>query len=70
MKMPSKNNICTVSDMRKDPQNLLRRVEREDILYVYNKSKIQAVMLSIDFFNNLNSQLEKLKDKVLKKVIG
>ncbi|MBI2430946.1 MAG: hypothetical protein HYV39_02950 [Candidatus Levybacteria bacterium] len=68
-RLPNKNNICTVSDLRKDPQGLIKRVEREEVIYVYNKSKIQVAMLSMGFFDKMMTLLEKMKDDTLERLL-
>lgn len=51
----------TITDMRRDPKNLLARVKKEKVLPILVHSKFEAAFISIDELNRLYEELKTLR---------
>lgn len=65
MLIPAGHNTKTITDMREDALGLLASVQRHGLTYIFNKSKPQAVILSIPQFQDLVSKIEDQQDVFL-----
>ncbi len=51
----------TVTDMRRDPKALLKRVEKEQVVPILVHSKISAAVVSVEELNRLHETIKELK---------
>lgn len=58
MLIPTKDNIKTVTDMRENAIELLEDVKSQGIVYLFQHSNPEAVILSIDEFKRIYELLE------------
>jgi len=62
MLIPTTKNVKTITDMREDALGLLNLVQKEPV-YIFHRSKPQAVLLSIDKFISLRNAINDCEDK-------
>lgn len=58
MLIPTSHNIKTITDMREDAIALLKKVKELGVVYLFQHSSPQAVMLSIEEFQRLHEIVE------------
>lgn len=61
--IPSKDNISTVTDMRRDAIGLLKDVEKKGMKYIFQNSKPMAVMVNMVIFKRWMEWLEAENDR-------
>ncbi len=61
--IPSKDNISTVTDMRRDAIGLLKDVEKKGMKYIFQNSKPMAVMMNMIIFKRFLEMLEDEEDQ-------
>lgn len=64
MLIPTSDNTKTVTDMRERALELLRTVKRQGLVYVFQRSNPEAVLLSIEEFKRLYELLEDHLDEL------
>jgi len=62
--LPSKKNVATVTDMRRDAIKLLKEVKAQGMKYIFKGSDAEAVMLSMDEYEFWLERLEDLEDQI------
>ena len=62
MLIPTTKNVKTITDMREDALGLLEMVQKGPI-YIFHRSKPQAVLLSIDDFVSLRNTIDDCENK-------
>lgn len=65
MLIPSKDNISTVTDMRVDAIKFLKDVQKKGMKYIFQRSRPQAVVLSMKEFKTILEKLEDWEDQQL-----
>jgi len=63
--LPSKKNVATVTDMRRDAIKLLKEVKAQGMKYIFKGSDAEAVMLSMDEYEFWLERLEDLEDQLV-----
>lgn len=64
MLIPTQANIKTITDMRERALELLEEVKRQGLVYVFQHSNPQAVLLSMEEFQRLYELLEDHLDEL------
>ena len=54
----------TVTDMRRDPKDLLKRVKKEGVVPILVHSEFEAAVISIDELNRLYEKIKDLKHEL------
>ncbi len=54
----------TVTDMRRDPKNLLERVKKEGVVPILTHSEFEAAVISVDELNRLYKSIKELKHEL------
>ena len=56
--MIKQDNIISISEMRTNTENVLKRLESREAYYLFSRSKPKAVLLDFDYFADLQEMLE------------
>ena len=56
--MIKQDNIISISEMRTNTENVLKRLESRQAYYLFSRSKPKAVLLDFDYFADLQEMLE------------
>jgi prevent-host-death family protein len=62
--IPNKNNISTVTDMRRDAIGLLKDVQKKGMKYIFQNSNPKGVILSMEEYGMWMERLEDLQDQI------
>ena len=68
--IPNKNNISTVTDMRRDAIGLLKDVQKKGMKYIFQNSKPMAILLSMKTFEKMIKSEEDMKKLLIDRVVG
>lgn len=61
--IPTSANVQTITDLRERTLELLKKVQRtRGPIYIFNRSKPQAVILNVAQFKEMIEELEDLRD--------
>lgn len=61
--IPTPTNVKTITDLREKTLELLRQVQRSHgPIYIFNRSKPQAVILNVNQFQELVERLDDFRD--------
>lgn len=61
--IPTKDNVSTVTDMRRDAVGLIREVKKMGVKYIFQKSKPQLAMVNMKVFERLMELYEDWEDQ-------
>lgn len=62
--LPTEDNISTVTDMRVDAIGLLKDVKIKGMKYIFQRSKPQAVMISMEEYKQQMEKIEDMEDQL------